>query len=67
MASKRHQRRKACENKDKLTQGDAHARAMAASRRQGESIHAYRCPHCKRYHTGHVTAQQKAARRAKGW
>jgi hypothetical protein len=54
MASKRHQRKKACDGKKRHDTFLEAAKAAEAMRDiHCQFLHAYRCPHCKHYHVGH--------------
>jgi hypothetical protein len=66
MASKRRQRRKACQGKS------AHADrsgALIAARRTtkytqvGDWLRPYLCPHCHKWHVGHPQTREKRTRR----
>ncbi len=56
MASKRHVRRKSCENKvGHLTaQAGAVARAKLNQRHYSGRMAVYRCRYCHKYHVGHA-------------
>ena len=54
MASKRHQRRKACEGKIRFTDHLAAERAASSHvRKYHEWMRAYRCKFCSGFHVGH--------------
>lgn len=54
MASKRRQRRKACEKKKKYDKQTAYAVALKMRHaKPGQRIDAYLCPLCKQWHVGH--------------
>lgn len=66
MASKRHIRRKACENKRSYpTLADAINASIGLRKRTGDKTTAYRCPFCGQYHHGHTTSRTKQAMRVK--
>lgn len=66
MASKRHLRRKACENKRSYPTLDAAISASIGLRkRTGSKTTAYRCPFCGQFHHGHTAARTKQALRVK--
>ena len=55
MSSKRHLRKKSCEGKKRHdTFLDASRAAEVMRDRHCQFLHAYRCPHCKKYHVGHT-------------
>lgn len=60
MASKRHQRKKACEwKRSYATLDDAISASIILRKRTGEKTTAYRCPHCGRYHHGHTASRTR--------
>lgn len=66
MASKRHLRRKACENKRSYPTMDAAISASISLRkRTGSKTSAYRCPFCGQFHHGHTAQRTKQAMRAR--
>ena len=66
MASKRHIRRKACENKRSYPTLDAAIGASIGLRkRTGDRTSAYRCPFCGRYHHGHTASRTRQVLRVK--
>jgi len=66
MASKRNQRRKACEWKSAYpTMGDAINASGRLYRRTGSRTYAYRCPFCGQFHHGHTARRTKQAIRAR--
>lgn len=66
MASKRHQRRKACEGKRSYpTLADAVSASIGLRKRTGDRTSAYRCPHCGRYHHGHTARRTRKVLRVK--
>ncbi len=66
MASKRHQRKKACEwKRSYATQAAAVAAVIGLRKRTGDSTRAYRCPFCGAWHHGHTARRTKQALRAK--
>lgn len=66
MASKRHIRRKACENKRSYPTLDAAISASISLRkRTGSRTEAYRCPFCGQFHHGHTASRTRQALRAK--
>lgn len=69
MASKRNQRRKACEGKRSYTTlTDAVSASIGLRKRTGSVTQAYRCPHCGHYHHGHTASKGRRAIRARrGW
>lgn len=71
MASKRHQRRKACENKRSyLTLDAAVSASISLRKRTGDRTSAYRCPFCGQYHHGHTASRTRKVLRVKrerGW
>jgi len=71
MASKRHQRRKACENKRSYqTLADAVSASIGLRRRTGDRTSAYRCPFCGRFHHGHTASRTRKflrVRRERGY
>ncbi|PKN07902.1 MAG: hypothetical protein CVU73_10915 [Deltaproteobacteria bacterium HGW-Deltaproteobacteria-8] len=55
MASKRRQRRKACDGKKRYpTHDEALHDAMYLQRRDGFHMRAYRCQFCGAHHVGHM-------------
>lgn len=59
MASKRHQRMKACNGKKKYATEDlAHSAKRAAIKRTQDNIRAYLCGNCGRWHIGHWNARK---------
>lgn len=69
MASKRNQRRKACEGKRSYsTLDEAVGASIGLRKRTGSVTQAYRCPHCGLYHHGHTASRTRKALRVKrGW
>lgn len=66
MASKRHQRKKACEWKRSYPTLEAAVGASISLRkRTGDRTNAYHCPFCGRYHHGHTARRTRQALRAK--
>jgi len=54
MASKRRQRRKACDGKVRYkTSKSAHNEAFRRMRESGEWLNSYKCAFCKGFHIGH--------------
>ena len=49
-------RRYSCTGKARLSPKEARQAAASATRRTGETIRAYRCPHCGAHHVGHPPA-----------
>jgi len=63
MASKRNVRRKMCGSKvGHATLSDAAAAIGKLHRKKGwqGNLHAYRCPHCGKFHVGHVPGQNSS-------
>lgn len=54
MASRRNDRRRACDGKKRLIELVAVRVAREMSRRHGEHIRAYHCRYCGHWHVGHV-------------
>ncbi len=76
MASKRHQRRRACEGKKRHRSPHAALLAVRGTLRQiderytivsasDRNLHAYHCPHCGFWHVGHPAGSTAGARRRK--
>jgi len=66
MASKRHIRRKACENKRSYpTLADAINASIGLRKRTGSKTSAYRCPFRGQFHHGHTAQRTKQALRVK--
>lgn len=66
MASKRHLRRKACENKRSYPTLDAEIGASIGLRkRTGDRTSAYRCPFCGQFHHGHTASRTRKVLRVK--
>jgi hypothetical protein len=66
MASKRHQRRKACEwKRSHPTQAEAVSASLSLRRHTGERTRAYRCPFCGLWHHGHTARRTKKVMRVK--
>jgi hypothetical protein len=66
MASKRHQRKKACEWKRSYpTLEDAIGASLSLRRRTGARTTAYRCPFCGQFHHGHTASRTRKVVRAK--
>lgn len=68
MASKRAQRRRACEGKHRYdSEGQARAAIAALHARKGYQgrLRAYRCPHCNGYHFGHMPRRVRQAIQAR--
>lgn len=67
MASRRRQRRNSCTGKVGHASRD---NALIAARKTvrgsvvGDWMHAYRCPHCGKWHIGHPRNQRRRKRRA---
>ena len=61
MASKRHQRRRACGKKRKLTQEQAKAQAYWVRKKTGSPQTIYKCKHCGWWHTGRAPKEVKQA------
>ena len=59
MASKRHQRRKAC---NKRVYGNFAAAQWAAHHARVGQLEAYRCPHCGLFHIGHIVHRDSVNR-----
>lgn len=60
MASKRHQRKKACEwKRSYIDRDDAIGASIGLRRRTGSRTTAYRCPFCGRWHHGHLTQRTR--------
>lgn len=62
MASKRGQRRKACEGKVRHETKDAAASALRKNFGRS-SMHTYKCPHCGGFHVGHKMQKKRTRRR----
>jgi hypothetical protein len=55
----RQSRARQCEGKVPYTNLDLAAAAIARAERNGNRpLHAYRCPHCSRFHLGHVRPER---------
>ena len=64
MASKRHQRKKACEWKRSYpTLEDAIGASLSLRRRTGTRTTAYRCPYCGQFHHGHTASGESEERK----
>ncbi len=67
MASKRHERKKACEWKRSYsTLQEAKNASGKLYRWTGSRTWAYRCPFCGLFHHGHTSSKSKRIRRAQG-
>ncbi len=67
MASKRNQRRRACERKQRHeTHGQAVAHVIALARIGHHGLHAYHCPFGDHWHVGHLRDIDWRAARGKG-
>jgi len=66
MASKRHQRRKACVGKRSYpTLADAVSASISLRKHTGDRTSAYRCPFCGHYHHGHTASRTRKFLRVK--
>lgn len=66
MASRRHQRKKACEWKRSYpTLADAINASIGLRRHTGARTNAYRCPYCGQFHHGHTASRTRKALRVK--
>lgn len=66
MASKRRQRRKACEGKVRYSSSRAaHNEAMRRGRESGHRLNGYKCAFCNGFHIGHPPKRVRQAIRAR--